>query len=140
MTIEELKNQYGHLFNIVHEPDHSKQKLIEYQCSYPYFSSHDLYWLYKIEGFKNEVLNLIPTADDWCYYYERFLKYGGNDYDLKSCNNFEDTQILMKNNDCYIDEEEVLSSSSYSLSFLECIILKFSGLHIISDISNPYTG
>ena len=80
MTKEEfLKefSEYNHMFDLVSEPSHSKSKLIEFQGRYPGVSSQDVYWLYKTQGFQ-EVSSYIPDIDDWTYYFDRFLRYGGN--------------------------------------------------------------
>ncbi len=135
----EIMKKFGHLFDIVEEPEYSKQKILGFQKKYPNYSYEYMNWLYSIQGFKNEVLNFVPEFEDWIYYNERFSRYGGVKENLKCFDSFEDTQNV-KNDSCCIYKEEDGMPSSYFCSLLLCIIVNFDGLQIISDISRPYFG
>lgn len=111
MDIDDIINEFGHLFNVVSEPAYSKEKLIEYQKKYPLFTTQDVYWLYQVQGFQTEVTSIIPDVDDWCYYYERFLRYKGDPFELKCNYGFEDAQLPGKIKNIYMKKGEDIISS-----------------------------
>lgn len=78
----EKYSEFSDLFNIVSEPSNSKNILLNYQ-SINGMDSHMVYWYYQVQGF-NELLDSIPEVEDWVYYYERFIKYGGDPLELGS--------------------------------------------------------
>ncbi len=84
MNEQEFLEKYGefrHLFNIVEEPTNSKEKLISFQDKFG-LPSYLINWYYKIQGF-DSLKEFMPEVEDWVYYYERFLRYGGNPDELK---------------------------------------------------------
>lgn len=84
-------SEFEDLFKIVSEPAHSKQMLIELEEKYAAseVNSHVIYWYYKIQGF-DEISEYIPEIDTWVYYYERFLRYGGN---LRELKDYDDSSV-----------------------------------------------
>ena len=69
-----ILNKFKHLFDIVNEPEYSKQKLIEFENKYPDYLYATLVVEYHYGG-KYNVLNKVPDFEDWMYYKERFERY-----------------------------------------------------------------
>lgn len=111
MKIDEFLKEYGefeHLFDVVSEPEYSKEKLIEFEEQYKSsgVNSRLVYWYYKTQGFE-QVKESIPEVDDWVHYYECFLECGGNPLDLESDEDFTQGQVL--------SEKEEMSGSDEPL-------------------------
>lgn len=62
METNEIIKEFGHLFNVVEEPEYSKQEILKLQNKYPFLSVYEML--------------------DLEYWYERFLRHGGKLEDL----------------------------------------------------------
>lgn len=114
MKLEEFLNKCGkfeHLFEIVEEPEYSRDMLLSLQEKYASsgVNSYDVYWHYKVQGFKYWA-DFIPEIEDWVYHYESFLKYGGNPDELKKYEDDSQGQVP--------DNEKKMSGHKDRSSFL----------------------
>jgi hypothetical protein len=139
MKKEQFLEQYSEfqdLFTVVSEPSYSKKilKKLEEKYSSSGVNSYRVYWYYQIQGFK-EFAEFIPEIDDWIYYYEQYVKYGG---DLSELKQYEDVEQGQASN-----AEDKTSGSKEPLVFYSiclCITERYLGLQIISLISSPCSG
>jgi len=113
------------IFEIVEEPGHSKNILLDFQERYNY-DSEDLYLAYQQNGINYEELNISEEdLKSWIHHFIIFKENGGDPWELKKWENDLNNQ----------NKEENYAPCSF-LFFSEVLC----ALQIISFISKPSTG
>lgn len=111
MNIKDLEG-FEEYFNVIKEPDFSREILNEFESLYPNLSSRMIYWLTIIQGFdSNSLSGVIPEIHDWIYHIEKYLQYGGT---LTDGDDFDNT---LENDDFDVAEDSFsFNNSKYNIT------------------------